>query len=175
MVSTVKEYKNALANVQSYSWVACCDTITAPVSGVLPSSWAFVSSLNFLISWSWKRAISKAANLHKHTFSKETVVNILLKTKDFEHYLVQFSLYKIFSEIVRSHRFSTVLWRASVASVIVAFERETFSERVIGLWRWRFVDAIVRCCIVEAPPSIAKNMNDPRDNEHNYTKSIADV
>lgn len=37
VVSTVSEYKNALANVQSYSCACTYGTMTAPVAGALPS------------------------------------------------------------------------------------------------------------------------------------------
>lgn len=64
VVSTVREYKKALANVQSNSGIFDCGTITAPVNGtLLPSSWAVISSVIRLISWSWNLAISSAANL----------------------------------------------------------------------------------------------------------------
>jgi len=48
-------------------------------------------------------------------------------------------------------------------------EKVTLSKFVIGRcidvvvgFNCRFVDANVRCCIVDAPPSIAKKINEPR-------------
>lgn len=64
VVSTVNEYKKALANVQSNSGIFVCGYITAPVKGTLfPSNWAVISSVILLISWSWNLAISSAASL----------------------------------------------------------------------------------------------------------------
>ncbi len=51
VVSTVSEYKNARANVQSNSGTLDWGYITAPVSGtLLPSNWAVISSVIRLIS-----------------------------------------------------------------------------------------------------------------------------
>lgn len=75
-------------------------------------------------------------------------------------YRVQFSRYKIFNDTVISQMFSTVFWRASNASDAAAPDSVTLSLRDDEI-RWRFVEASVRCCIVDAPPSIAKNKNEP--------------
>lgn len=79
-------------------------------------------------------------------------------------YRVQFSLYNIFKETVISQIFSTVLCLASVASFTVACDNETLSNRLCGGGRnsCLFVEASVRCCIVDAPPSIARKINEPR-------------
>ncbi len=66
-----------------------------------------------------------------------------------------------------SQIFSTVLCLASVASFTVACDNETLSNRLCGGGRnsCLFVEASVRCCIVDAPPSIARKINEPGDGE----------
>lgn len=68
-----------------------------------------------------------------------------------------------------SQIFSTALWRASRVSCMAAGENVTLSLRtVVGEgFIWRFVDAKVFCCIVEAPPSMAKNMKEPSGEKEN--------
>lgn len=91
VVSTVSEYKNALANVQSYSCACTYGTMTAPVAGALPSRiWAFISSVNFRINWSWKRAISLAANLMRERNQKLRHENRKIESLAF--HLTQISL-----------------------------------------------------------------------------------
>lgn len=88
-------------------------------------------------------------------------------------YLVQFSRYKTFNETVTSQIFSTHRSRTSTTSCIALGDNVTLYGWVtaplpllllltvcVG-FNWRFVDAKVLCCICEAPPSMARKMNEP--------------
>lgn len=90
-------------------------------------------------------------------------------------YLVQFSRYRMFSETVTSQIFSTHLSLTSATSCIAFGDRVTLYEWLLGLltlllagctgFICRFVDASVLCCICDAPPSMARNINEPMETE----------
>lgn len=62
VVNTVREYRNALAKFHSYS--AGSRRSVAGLPTYVPPFWvAIMSSVILFTNWSWKRAISWAANL----------------------------------------------------------------------------------------------------------------
>lgn len=99
---------------------------------------------------------NKMQTIYLHIHKRQHLIKIT--------YRVQFSLYNIFNETVMSQIFSTVLCLASVASFTVACDNETLSNRLCGGGRnsCLFVEASVRCCIVDAPPSMARKINEPK-------------
>lgn len=132
--------------------------------------------LKFSTPWNTVQDIFFRIFFHSHRDSIELNAMMLMMMKEYiclisekyhVTYLVQFSRYKIFNDTVISQIFSTVLCRASIVSWIAACDSVTLLLLLKALLLYdciglcRFVDANVRCCICDAPPSMAKNINEP--------------